>query len=100
MEFWEKNKKNNKKKLCHLQLKEILCLCVDHCSFRTVCAFTKLELMETNDCFPNLVALEYMRSKQLVQVVGKANNLDFYKCPPKYIRCEQEAERSGYFYIP
>lgn len=24
--------------------------------------------METNDCFPDLVALEYMRSKQLIQV--------------------------------
>lgn len=87
--------------------------------------------MEKNDCFPNLVALEYMRSKQLIQVgesliensvlsvtctpgeifeesvlsfrekkKKKANNLEFYKCCPKYIRCEQEAERSGYLYIP
>lgn len=37
-------------------------------SFRTVCAFTNLELMETNDCVPDLVALEYIRNKQLVQV--------------------------------
>lgn len=51
-------------------------------------------------CTPGEIFEESVLSFRKKKKRKKANNLDFYKCPPKYIRCEQEAERSGYLYIP